>query len=80
MSDIFCHLRSTECGCQPHECKAARPASLAPVHSFTARHQLAAIACGLFVFGVVWIAMTKADEHYRKAALDCQESCVSWRK
>lgn len=77
---MICHVRDLhECTCGPDECKAARPASLAPVHSFTARHQLAAIACGIFVFGIVWLAMTKADEHYRKQKLDQQE-VITWKR
>lgn len=81
MSDIFCSMRSTECGCDIHHCAAARPKTeAAPTHSFSARDHLSVIACGLFVFGIIWLAMTKADDFYREQAIDCQEACVSWRK
>jgi hypothetical protein len=29
----------------------------------------------LAMFGILYVAGSMADEHYRKAALDCQEAC-----
>lgn len=80
MSDIFCSLRSSECGCEIHHCAAA-PVEEAPAltHSFSARDMLVVVAFGLFMFGFTWAALTQADEFYRRQQLDQQEASISWK-
>ena len=66
------------CACPAGEC-AEKPVTPAPLIMFSVRTQI--VVClfiGVMVGFGFYIAGSMADEHYRKAQLDCQEACVTW--
>lgn len=61
------------CACPPGEC-AEKPATVAPVVQADVKTiLLTAIVLGMLFTWVAYVALPKADEHYRKVALDQQE-------
>jgi hypothetical protein len=61
------------CACKPGEC-AERPATVAPtVQASVKTIMLTALTLGVVFTWFGFVALSRADEHFRKAALDQQE-------
>lgn len=75
-----CDLRSTECTCEPTECRAAKPAPIAAeIMLVPVKTQI--VVClfiGIIAGFIFYAAGSMAENHYRIQDLDNQERSVSW--
>jgi hypothetical protein len=72
MSDVFCHLRSSECGCEIHHCAAAPVEEL--VYRPTVRDTLAVAFFITIIAGFITFAVAAAMERpFKNHQLDQQE-------
>ena len=72
---IRCDLRGSECACTPNECKAARPASLAPVISFSLRdHLITCAAVGIAAFFIAFAVAARMEAPLKIQHLANQEN------
>lgn len=76
-----CDLRTlNECACPADTCSVRKPATVAPtVQASIKTIMLTALTLGVVFTWFGFVALSRADEHFRKAALDQQEQ-VTWQK
>jgi hypothetical protein len=77
---MTCDFRQArECLCLADTCEQ-RPATQVPTHQASVKTiMLTALTLGVVFWWFGFVALSRADEHYRKVALDQQEN-VSWQK
>jgi hypothetical protein len=64
---IRCDLRGIECSCEPSECRASKPSTLAATIMVPSRKtQLAACLFGGFLIGAVVFVVAARAEPYQK--------------
>jgi hypothetical protein len=76
MSDVFCHLRSSECGCEIHHCAAAPVEEL--VYRPTIRDTLAvAFFITIFAGFITFAVAARMEQEIKRADLIAQENITN---